>query len=196
MASDAGICNLAYSHFGHNANIVSIEPPDDSVEANLAAQFYPLVRDELLESHAWTFATKRIELSAIESTREDFAYAYAMPADCLKARKLMSDGYASDSESEVFEVEDGVLYTDSPPTSTLIYTYKLRNTGVFSPLFVSALAIRLASYLVGPVQKDTTGRVQTLLMRRADVLLAQARTSDANVGTKRSTKASTAARVR
>lgn len=196
MASEAGICNLAYSHFGHNANIVSLEPPDDSVEANLAAQFYPLVRDELLESHAWTFASKRAVLSEIESTREDFAYAYALPADCLKPRKLMASGYAGDSESEVFEVEDGVIYTDAPPSPTLVYTYKLRNTGVFLPLFTSALAIRLASYLVGPVQKDTTGRVQTLLMRRADLVLAQARTSDANIGTRRSTRTPTAARVR
>lgn len=196
MASIAGICNLAFAHFGHDANIVSIEPPDDSVEAHLCQQFYPIARDELLAEHAWTFATKRATLAPLVSAREDFAYAYALPADCVKTRKLLPEGYASDSKSEVFELENGVIYTDVPSVATLVYTYRLVASGSYSPQFTSALSLRLASYLAGPVQKDTTGRLQALLMKRADVAAGLAKASDANADTKRSTREATADRVR
>lgn len=196
MASVAAICNLAYAHFGHDANVVSISPPDDSVEAQLASQFYPIARDELLEMHAWSFATKRATLAALVSAREDFAYAYSIPADCLKPRKLLPEGYASDSESEVFEREGQALYTDVPTVATLVYTFNLTNTGVFSPPFVSALSLHLASYLAGPILKDASGRVQALLMQRALVALAKARVADSNADTKRSTHTPTARAVR
>ena len=196
MASVANICNLAFSHFGHDANVISIAPPDDSVEAQLCAQFYPIARDEALEEHAWTFATKRATLAPLVSAREDFAYAYALPADCLKPRKVLSEGYASDSESEVFEVEDQIIYTDVPSTASLVYTYTLTSTGKFSALFTVALSLKLASYLAGPILKDATGRVQALLMQRAVFALGKAKASDSNSDTKRSTRESTAARVR
>lgn len=196
MASIANICNLAFSHFGHDANIVSIEPPDDSVEAHLCQQFYPMARDELLAEHPWTFATKRASLSALVSGREDFAYAYALPTDCVKTRKVLPEGYASDSESEVFELENGIVYTDVPSVATLVYTYRCVASGLYSPQFTASLSLLLASYLSGPVVKDTTGRLQALLMKRAQVAIGVAKASDANADTKRSRHESTADRVR
>lgn len=196
MASIAGICNLAFSHFGHDANIVSIAPPDDSVEAHLCEQFYPMARDELLAEHAWTFATKRVTLAALVSAREDFAYAYALPADCVRTRKVLPEGYASDSESEVFELENGVVYTDVPSVATLVYTYRNVASGSYSPQFTVALSLLLASYLAGPVVKDATGGLQALLMKRARVATGVAKASDANADTKRSTREATADRVR
>jgi hypothetical protein len=196
MASVAAICNLAFAHFGHDANVITIDPPGSSIEEQLCQNFYPIARDELLELHAWDFASKRATLTQLVSTREDFAYAYALPGDCLKPRKLLPEGYASDSESEVFELEDNVLYTDVPTVATLVYTYKLTSTARFTPLFTSVLALRLASYLAGPILKDATGRVQTLLMQRALALLGQARASAANRDTKRSTHTSTARAAR
>lgn len=196
MASIASICNLAFAHFGHDANIVSIDPPDDSVGAHLCQQFYPIARDELLAEHAWTFATKRAPLSELVSTREDFAYAYALPTDCVKTRKVLPEGYASDSESEVFELENGIVYTDVPAVATLVYTYRLVASGLYSPQFTAALSLLLASYLAGPVVKDQTGRVQALLMQRARVAIGAAKASDANADTKRSRHESTADRVR
>lgn len=196
MASVAGICNLAFAHFGHDANIVSIEPPDDSVEAHLCQQFYPIARDELLAEHAWTFATKREALADLVSTRDDFAYAYALPTDCLKTRKLLPEGYAGDSESEVFELENGIIYTDVPSVATLVYTYRVVASGLYSPQFTTGLSLLLASYLAGPVLKDATGRVQALLMKRAQVAIGVAKASDANADTKRSRHESTADRVR
>lgn len=196
MASVAGICNLAFSHFGQNANIISIDPPDDSVEAQLCSQFYPIARDEMLELHAWDFASKRATLSPLVSTREDFVYAYALPGDCLKPRKVLPEGYASDSESEVFELEDNILYTDVPTVATLVYTYKLTSTARFTPLFTSALSLRLASYLAGPILKDASGRVQALLMQRSIAHLGQAKSNASNRATKRSTHTPTARAVR
>lgn len=196
MASVADICNLSFTHYGQTTDIISINPPDDSVEAKLCAVFYPLARDVLLEQYAWTFATKRNTLAPLTSTREDFAYAYALPGDCLKPRKLLLEGYSSDSESEVFEVEDGVLYAGAPSTVTLVYTYKLTSTGKFTPGFISALSFLLASYTAGPVLKDATGRVQGMLLARANMEAAKAAALNANTDRKRSTHTSTARAAR
>ncbi len=49
MASPVDISNLALSHIGAEALVSAIDPPDGSREAGLCAQFWPLVRTEVLD---------------------------------------------------------------------------------------------------------------------------------------------------
>ena len=59
MASVVDLCNLSLARLGDEANVVSIEPPDGSAQAAHCARFLPMVRDSLLQAHAWGFALRR-----------------------------------------------------------------------------------------------------------------------------------------
>jgi hypothetical protein len=52
MSSVIDICNLALSHIGQAADVSSIDPPENSIEAEYCARFYPMARDTLLEAYA------------------------------------------------------------------------------------------------------------------------------------------------
>lgn len=192
MASKINIANLALSHFGQAANVSSLDPPDGSIEAEHCAQFYPIALAEMLESYAWSFAKKRATLAELANDREDFAYKYALPADIVKPQRLLPDGYSSDLDDvSEFQREGNVIYTNES-IATLVYTFALTDTTKFSGMFVTALSLRLASYVAGPILKDTTGRTQDLLYRRSEVKLGEAKASDANNERHRATHTSTA----
>lgn len=196
MSSEVDICNLALSHFGQDASIDAIDPPDGSAEADHAATFYPIARDELLEEGDFSFARKRAALTQLVNDRPDWVYKYALPSDVLKARRVLDASYDDDlTDAQPFELEGATLYTDVQ-SAVLVYTFKLVDPTKFSPLMRTALSWRLASYLVGPITKDPTGRTQGALYQRSQVELAKAMTSDANIDRRRATYTPTAQRVR
>lgn len=91
--SEVDICNLALGHLGDTAQVMSIKPPDASVQAQLCARFYPIARNALLEMGTWGFATRRVALAlladnptldiaqAADPTADQgtWLYAYALP---------------------------------------------------------------------------------------------------------------------
>ena len=197
MASTTDICNLAVAHFGGDARISSIDPPD-SAEAEHCQRFYPVARDELLEYHPWTFASKRATLAQLVGDRLDFAYRYTLPADCLRPRLLLPDGYTDEMDEAagvVFTREGDSVYCDAA-NATLVYTFKLTNTTKFSPTFVTALSFLLASYIIGPIVKDASGRSQRAMRATAEMEMKRAAASDANSDRRRAVHRSTAQRTR
>lgn len=99
MASAVDICNVALGHLGDTATVVSITPPDSSVQAQLCARFYPIARDALLEMSAWGFATKRIQLAQVTlptytdsdgNTRGGtWQFGYSVPADMVNVLAVL-----------------------------------------------------------------------------------------------------------
>jgi hypothetical protein len=74
---------------------------------------------------------------------------------------VLPPGATSDSDSKDFvietdDTETSILFTDVDD-ATLVYIFKVTQTGRFSPLFVSALSWLLASSLAGPIMKGKTG---------------------------------------
>lgn len=196
MASEVDICNLALAHFGQDASIDTIDPPDGSVEAGYAATFYPIARDEILESGDFSFARTRATLAELTNARPDWLFRYALPADCLKPRAVLMPQYdATLDEAQPFELEGDSLYTDVED-AVLVYTFKLTDPTKFTPLATSAVSWRLASYLVGPITKDPTGRTQAAMYQRSETELMKAGVSLANVDRVRAGYVPTAKRVR
>jgi len=190
MASELDICNLAYSHFGQDANIASLD--ENSREADAAKRFYPIARDELLEEYDWTFARVRATLAQVTNDRADRGYKFTRPSDCLKERRLLPDGYADQqSDAADYEREGNNIYADVAP-ATLVYTQLLSDTTRFSPTFVIALSYRLASYLAGPIVKDPSGSLQRALRTAGDNEAMRAQVSDANSERSRAAHTSTA----
>lgn len=175
MASVIDICNLALSRLGDDASITSIDPADGSPQADHCASFYPMARDSLLESHAWSFATKRAVLAELTAETESWAYAYALPTNCLKVLAVIQDGandYAAITSDD--DLTAGQPYSPQPfavealasGTRAILtdqddavarYIVKVTDPTVFSPLFTDALVWKLAAMIAGPLIKGDSG---------------------------------------
>jgi hypothetical protein len=188
MASDVEISRLALSHIGDAARINSINPPDNSIQAQHCATFYPMARDELLEMHDWQFATKRwaLELSMVDFPNGEWAYAYSLPSDYIRALKVCPQGAPLDYPGETFKIESDVTELDTlllcnVPDATLHYIYREEETGRYSPTFVSAFSLLLGAYLAGPIIKGKIGiALADALRQRARQTFMTASAMDAN----------------
>jgi hypothetical protein len=185
VASEVDICNLGLSHLGDTANLQAISPPDGSAQADHCARWYPIARDELLEMHDWSWATKRVALAQLSNPITEWTYCYAQPNDLLSAIAVMDPSATDDSSVAVpapsmaffgysnpvintgvytpqeFTCEaaaDGsdVLYTNQA-NAILRYIARVTDTSKFSSTFIQALAASLASMLAGPVIKGEAG---------------------------------------
>lgn len=177
MASAVDICNAALAHYGAAAQVTSIDPPDGSAEAGRCARFYPFARREMLDMGAWTWAKRRQQLAQVANPSVIWTYAYALPNDCLNAKRVLQQPllvsnplfwpytealtydqlvWFSEAGSADFEIENGVLLTHEPE-AVLLYTVDVLDTAKFSPTFTTALSYLLASYLVGPTIKGRPG---------------------------------------
>lgn len=206
MASEVEICNLALAHLGDSATVASLDPPEGSAQAEHCQRFYPIARDAVLEMHDWNFATRRAELAAVTFGFEQWAYAYALPSDCLRALAVLSPSAADDYSYPVpsvftqdqvpnagqgiytpqqFTVEindsgDQILLTNVED-AILRYTAMVEDTTKFSPLFTITLSWHLASMLAGPVVKGEAGRAEAKrCAEMAQFYLSRATRSDAS----------------
>lgn len=186
MASVVDICNLALARIGDAATVSSIDPPEGSVQAEHCARFYPIVRDALLEMHAWHFARGRLRLAALDVDTWNWSYAYAAPSNALRVLKLLAETAGSEAEGEEFEravgAEGGapLIYSDLE-NATALCTLFVTDSTRFSPLFVDVIGWLLASALAGPVVKGDAGAATALRCYQTGMtLLAKATSSDAN----------------
>jgi hypothetical protein len=161
MASSVDIVNLALSRLGATANVASIDPPEDSAQAEQAAIFYPMARDTLLEMHPWNFATKRVSLAEIGTSPDGWEYSYALPSDYLRALAVLSPDVSSNELTQNYIIETATsgdlrLYTNVEQ-ATLKYISKVTDTTKFSPLFTNTLSWLLAHYMAGSIIKGGEG---------------------------------------
>lgn len=159
-ASDVAICNLSLAHLADRANVNAITPPDGTYQAEQCARFYPIARDQLLESFPWTFAKTRVQLVQLAITPPgQWGYTYAYPANCLRTLSLQIPGALDDNKSEKFLVEkdptgpNRVIYCNIQEAH-LRYIAADASVGSFTPGFVVTLSWLLASYLAGPITKS------------------------------------------
>ena len=200
-ASDVVICNLALNHIGSDALLSSINPPDGSVESGYCARYYPVARQELIETFPWTFAKTRVALSALSTNPSSvWTYAYAEPSDMIQPQRILTtstlDVYGffpfggllradevalfSERGSANFEVENGVVLTHEE-NAVLLYTRDITDTSRFTAGFTVALSYLLASYLAGPIIKGEAGASAALKLRNIAAMKAsEARANDAN----------------
>jgi hypothetical protein len=184
MASVVQICNMALSHIGSDARVSSISPPDGSVEAGYCATYYDQARTEMLEPGTWAFALNRATLAQLTNSSELWLYAYVMPSDCLRPRRILRPGanvtvftqdeyqyQTDDNDSATFEIEGSVLYSNEPD-AVLIYTRDMTDTTQFTPSFTSALSYLLSAYLAGPILKGSEGTKTSDAMRQRAMALA------------------------
>jgi hypothetical protein len=179
MATAVSICNKALARVGDRGFIDSLE--EDTTQAEVAKVLFESTRDEVLESARWGFAARRSVLGLLEgASRSGWAYVYGVPSDCLEARYVFS-GKRTPTKSQrvAFAIEAAdeadarVLLTDLKGAE-LVYTARIVNPALFSPLFADALSWKLAVEfsMALPVRPDL--RQQAIAMYEATLARAAA----------------------
>src|SRR6185437_13399276 len=92
--ADVDICNMALSQLGLSNLIQSINPPDQSSQAQALAFWFPKCLDEAVQSAPWSFAyffTNLVQEPVPSTTGPQLGYAapgwqysYQFPSDCLQ----------------------------------------------------------------------------------------------------------------
>ncbi len=150
MASVVQICNMALTRIGQSQLIASLE--EQSLAAELCTLHYADARDNVLRDFDWPFAEARVFLSDIGSPPVNWSYRYRYPTDCLKARRIAIPGNENPTADQrtpynVVYANGGRAIITNQESAELIYTIRVEDTTYFDPIFVSALAWRLASEL-------------------------------------------------
>jgi len=142
---------------------------DSNRVASLARERIVPVIHRLLREHVWHFATKIVELAPLATppTLGGWTYAFPIPADCLRIRKL---------NTEKYEIVGQNILTDET-TLTLRYTQRLVEN-VESPVaFLDDFADTAAAFLAYEISPSVTSTLQMRddIMALATRLLAFAR---------------------
>jgi len=185
MASDVDICNLALSRLGDDANIVSINPPEGSPQAEHCARFYPLARDVLLQMHPWSFAVREETLAPLAQTGAGWAYVYTQPAQALSVLAVLPAHSQEPTTRTKFVTQMNayghVIILTNEANARVRFVARVTDSTQFPPLFVDALAWLLASYLAGPILKGDVGAGQArACLQGFNATFAQARLADAH----------------
>ncbi|MCB2101048.1 MAG: hypothetical protein KDE22_09280 [Rhodobacterales bacterium] len=147
---------------------------EGTAEAEVAANLYPSVRDALLSSHPWSFATAQESLARLaDDPVADHAHAFALPAGFLRVLSAGADGRGRGID---YRIAGRNLLTDAEQV-VLTYIYR-PDESAFPPFFDQALIARLAAEFCIPMT-DSTSRSEVLHrlaeseFRRAKLIDAQ-----------------------
>jgi hypothetical protein len=149
--SNTSICNLALQKLGA-ARITNL--PDGSANSNECNAAFEHVRDGELRTNKWKFALSRAILAPVVGSPEfGYPFAYPLPADCL--RPLFPSRVELDWK---VENHDGVpsILTAEGGSIWLRYIKRVTDPTLFDPLFVEAVASRLAVQLCERLTQSNT----------------------------------------
>lgn len=192
---DTDIVNTALSYVGERDRVTSIDPPDGSEEARHAARAYVEAFEELIELHTWSFALRKIQLTAINTEAEDtddpaWPYRYEIPEGMHEALAVLPDeasedyvigGVAVPEQFHIkFSTEDEVQRIYSKiPDAWLRYTVYISDPNQCSRLFNTAFTWLLASKLAGTVARGDQGEtMKNRCLAMFSKYLAEAKVKD------------------
>ena len=172
--SAISLCSKALIKVGANG-MTSFD--ENTAEARVASQLYDMVRDGLLSSYPWRFATAQKELNRlVTGPTADYEYAFALPLDLLR---ILSAGQQRRGNGLTYRVHENVLQTNSP---NVILTYIFRpQEESFPPFFDELLVSKLAAEFCLPLTESTTR--SDFLNKQTEILLSRAKLIDAQQAT-------------
>lgn len=172
--SNVELCSAALVKLGA-AGISSFD--DGTTEADVVKALYDIIRDGLFGLHPWSFATAHAALILLPTSPvTDFDYAFALPADFIKA---LSAGDEERGRGAVYQIIGNELHTNYEEI-TLAYIRRA-DEAIFPTYFVSALINRLAAEFCLPITENTSR--SDLLFKLADTELRLAKLIDSQQDT-------------
>lgn len=170
--NDNDIVNRALLKLGQET---VIDLTEDNERARAANALYNSVRDTLLSTYRWNFATKRAILEACELTPAfGFKYQYDLPSDFLR---LISLPDAPDNARDNYAIEQQHILTDYESPLKIIYTARVTRANLFPPYFIEAFSCRLAYELCDRLKQDVSRK--NVLMQEYEMAIREAKKSNA-----------------
>lgn len=204
VTSVLDIYNLALTRIGHEP-MASVD--ERGKGGDRCRLHYPVMRDAVLAGHPWNFAIRRVALAQLSFTPAfEFTYAFALPTDpyCLRVIRTEweSAGYSSTAvygfpgfhglHPQAIEWRVESVNVSGTPVRALLcnesackieYIARIDDVSQFSPLFVDALAARLAAEIAISMT-DNQSASQTMMQMYMQKM-AEARIMDSFEGTPR-----------
>lgn len=120
--------------------------------ARLASNLWPSVRQQVLRSHLWNSAVKRVLLSP-DATKPAFGYAnrFQLPGDWLRTLAVGEGGH----EGIEFKTECGYILANSGALQ-LSYLYDNQNPATWDVTLIGAMEVAMAAAMAYPVTKSTS----------------------------------------
>lgn len=161
-------------------------PNENSAEANFCGEFFEQTRDELIASHRWNFAATRATLSQIsEPPLFGYCFQYALPSDCLRVVQLNGCdfwwGFGDDDDNERVYVIEGKNLLTNQAEAQIRYLARITDCSLYPPLFIEALALKLAAVIAKPLT-GSSDQAASLLQIFERVTLPRAIQTDAIEG--------------
>ncbi len=149
MSSEVDIANRALSMLGE-IRITSMADANKGARA-MSARF-DMLRDAELSAYPWRFSVTRTNLAASTDVPEwGYSTIYDRPVDDLRPIRIGGAAvgvYYSASgvhgQDAPYEIIGGRIHTSMSAPLNYEYIARIADTGQFDPLFVEALAARLA----------------------------------------------------
>lgn len=161
MAANVDIVNRALTKLG-DARISSLD--DDVKPAAVASSIFDQVRDAEMSAHSWNFAKHR-EMITSEVVKPAFGweYQYLIPSDCLRVleagpwpQAIMGPYIGHDTRS--YAIEGQRILSNMGPVLNLIYLRRITDAGIFPPMFIEALACKLAVEMAESLNSSNSKR--------------------------------------
>lgn len=169
--SEVAICNSALAKVGAG-RILSLD--DNNDRAKLLKEQYYKVRDELLYSHPWNFATARASLApSADTPLFDWDYQFPLPSDVLRV-------YGTDlAKTDEWTVEGRNLMCNYD-TVQIKYIKLVTDVNKFTPGFAEVLACKLAADIAYSITQSAS--LSDMLYKAYEKKLREVRTFDAQEG--------------
>lgn len=167
-----------------------IDLTDGSPNANWCKTFYVPLRQALLRSHNWNFATARQELAQdAVAPPFGFSFSYTLPGGLLKIVEYNGQFVVPSSMDPnywwrfegFYKIEGRSLLTNDAQVK-IVFIKDIDNPALFDSLFGQALATLLASKLASSISKNAR-ESQILFERAMNLLLPLAAAADGQEGT-------------
>jgi hypothetical protein len=164
--SIVSICNAALIALGEMP-ITALTDPNK--RAGLCSARYDSVRRDVLRGHPWNCAMTMVALAASTTAPvTKYAYAYPLPADCLR---LIDVPDMADQDS--YDVMSGSVLCDSDPALNIIYVRDLTDPTQFDPSLAKVLGLALAVDIC--MSLTQSGAIKQAVQADLNALMSEAR---------------------
>lgn len=164
MASQTEIVNRALFKLG-GAPITALT--DNTTAARVMSGIWDSVRKAELMRRYWNFALNRASLPALATTPEwGYYYAYQLPPDFLKIAQVNDVWFVPslqdyrNFDDSPYAIEGTTIATNFTAPLNIRYVMDVTDPSLFDPLFVEALASKLAYEACYAITQSLQGRDQ------------------------------------
>ena len=174
------VVNLALDHLGQSI-LTALTDSNDT--ARRCSRRYDTIRKAELRDHDWIFASNRatLEYSTTNLGGYEWTYSYNVATDCLKIRAFYpQEEYGYRWKVEKGDQASGIyrrILTNVASPVRIRFTEDIEDPDDFDPLFVEALAARIAAELALPITNDP--EIVKTMWAMYDAKIGSARLNDA-----------------